>query len=66
MGRLDAEKIALPDGNAQCLTPISDIVKIAQKLWITGTPALVFENGKLVPGEIRHKQIEALLALQKK
>jgi thiol:disulfide interchange protein DsbC len=51
------------DGKAtECATPIADIAKLAQQLNISGTPGLVFSNGKLVPGAVPAEQIETLLA----
>jgi thiol:disulfide interchange protein DsbC len=46
----------------ECATPIADIAKLAQQLNISGTPGLVFSNGKLVPGAVPAEQIETLLA----
>jgi len=45
----------------ECKTPLDEINKLAQRLSITGTPGLVFENGKLVPGALKTEQIEELL-----
>lgn len=45
----------------ECKTPLDEINKAAQRLSITGTPGLVFENGKLVPGALKTEQIEELL-----
>lgn len=45
----------------ECKTPLDEISKLAQRLSITGTPGLVFENGKLVPGMLKTGQIEELL-----
>jgi thiol:disulfide interchange protein DsbC len=44
-----------------CKTPLDEINKLAQRLSITGTPGLIFENGKLVPGALKTEQIETLL-----
>lgn len=44
-----------------CKTPLDDIHALAERLSITGTPGLVFQNGKLVPGALKTEQIEALL-----
>lgn len=52
---------ALPEGHADCATPLADIAQFAKKHWITGTPGIIFENGKLVPGAINRAQIEAQL-----
>ena len=45
----------------ECKTPLDEIHALAQRLTITGTPGLVFQNGKLVPGALKTEQIEALL-----
>jgi thiol:disulfide interchange protein DsbC len=45
----------------ECNTPLDEIHKVAERLSITGTPGLVFENGKLVPGTLKTEQIEELL-----
>lgn len=45
----------------ECKTPLDEISKLAQRLSITGTPGLVFQNGKLVPGALKTEQIEELL-----
>lgn len=54
------EGIALA-GERDCQTPIADIVALAKKHWIQGTPGMVFANGKFVPGALPRHQIEALL-----
>ena len=46
---------------AKCEAPLDEIHKVAERLSITGTPGLVFENGKLVPGILKTEQIEELL-----
>jgi thiol:disulfide interchange protein DsbC len=45
----------------ECKTPLDEIHALAQRLSITGTPGLVFQNGKLVPGALKTEQIEELL-----
>lgn len=55
-----------PQGQATCATPVKDIIKLAEQLYITGTPGLVFGNGKLVPGGLPRHQIEAQLDAQGK
>ncbi len=42
-----------------CINPIRDHQKIARKLGITGTPAIILEDGELLPGYL---SAEALLA----
>lgn len=56
---LYAKEPAAPQG--ECQTPLDEIHKVAERLSITGTPGLVFQNGKLVPGALKTEQIEALL-----
>jgi thiol:disulfide interchange protein DsbC len=55
----------LPDNKGDCETPIARIAELAGKLNIHGTPALVFENGRLVPGAIPQAKIEELLQASK-
>jgi thiol:disulfide interchange protein DsbC len=50
-----------PAAAGECKDPIADIAKVAEDLGINGTPGLVFESGKLVPGAIGAKEIEDLL-----
>lgn len=50
---------AAPKG--KCATPIGEIQELARSLNIDGTPGLVFQNGKLVPGSLKTEQIETLL-----
>ncbi|HET7832234.1 MAG TPA: DsbC family protein [Gallionella sp.] len=47
--------------DAPCATPLKDVAELASKLWIKGTPGVIFENGKLVIGAIPRRQIETLL-----
>lgn len=51
---------AAPKG--KCKTPIDDIQALAKSLNIDGTPGLVFQDGKLVPGTLKTDQIEKLMA----
>ncbi|HQT25233.1 MAG TPA: DsbC family protein [Burkholderiales bacterium] len=55
------EKKELPSGHAACKTPIDENEALAEKLWITGTPGMIFGDGKLVPGVLNKSQIEAYL-----
>lgn len=55
-----------PQGQPTCSTPVEDIIRLAEKLHISGTPGMVFGNGKLVPGGLPRHQIEALLDAQGK
>jgi thiol:disulfide interchange protein DsbC len=57
---LEAKEPAASD--KPCEAPFQAIREVAQKFWITGTPGLVFGDGKLVPGVIKAFQIERNLA----
>lgn len=48
-------------GEVGCVAPLDVIAETAHKLWINGTPGMVFGNGKLVPGFIARDRIEFLL-----
>ena len=48
--------------DAKCDNPIARNIEIAQKFQILGTPALIFEDGTLVPGAIPADRIEGQLA----
>ncbi|WP_283743531.1 DsbC family protein [Sideroxydans sp. CL21] len=51
-----------PEGsNTDCQTPIKDIAEIATKNWITGTPGIVFSNGKLLFGNQPTDKIAKML-----
>ncbi len=49
------------DSNTECATPIKEIADLAPKLWINGTPGIVFPNGKLLLGNQPHELIAKLL-----
>lgn len=51
----------LPDNDGNCPNPVAATIALAQKLNIQGTPAIVFENGRLVPGAVPKERLEALL-----
>lgn len=50
-----------PQGAGDCDTPIAKLQTLGQQLGISGTPALIFPNGQLVPGAIGKEDIEKLL-----
>lgn len=52
---------SLPKTSGSCETPIPSIVSLGQKLGITGTPTLIFADGRRVPGAIPPAQIEKIL-----
>ncbi len=51
-----------PKGSkTDCDTPLKDIAEIATKNWITGTPGVIFSNGKLLFGNQPKELIAKLL-----
>ena len=50
------EKKPLPKPKCET-TVIDENIKLAQKLGISGTPAMIFPDGKLVPGALDAKAI---------
>jgi thiol:disulfide interchange protein DsbC len=56
-----------PESNGnKCDTPIDDIAQVATRLYINGTPGMVFENGRLVPGVLQATDIEDQLRMARK
>jgi thiol:disulfide interchange protein DsbC len=47
--------------NTTCETPIKDIAEIAAKNWITGTPGVVFSNGKMLFGNQPTEKLAKML-----
>lgn len=47
---MDAAKAREPVEKAECNNPITSQYKLGQRMGITGTPALVFSDGDVVPG----------------
>ena len=48
----------VPKNKGDCPTPIGRNIALAGQLNINGTPALIFEDGRLIPGAIPPEQIE--------
>lgn len=51
----------LPAGKADCDNPVDENLVLGQKLRIDGTPALIFANGKRVPGYMPAAKLDAML-----
>ncbi|MEW9898598.1 DsbC family protein [Chitinivorax sp. PXF-14] len=51
----------LPANDGKCDTPLAEIAELGARNGISGTPGIVFSNGKLVPGAVPREQIEAEL-----
>jgi thiol:disulfide interchange protein DsbC len=50
-----------PTAAPDCGNPVQDFVELGRKLGISGTPALIFPDGRLVPGAMPVTEIERLL-----
>ena len=50
-----------PAAAPDCEAPLGGIADVARKLWINGTPGMVTESGRIVPGVLPRTQIESLL-----
>jgi len=46
---------------ATCENPVMDHMKLGVELGISGTPAMVFEDGTLVPGYVPADRLSAML-----
>ena len=51
----------VPTGKADCKNPIEDNLALGEKLRIDGTPAMIFPNGKRIPGYVDATRLEAML-----
>ena len=57
----------LPDNSGACDTSVLDKNKaLAQQLGVTGTPTIIFENGKRIPGAPDAATLEEMLTASKK
>ena len=54
-------KDQLPSSTGKCEVPLEKVGELARKFGITGTPALIFSDGKRLPGAVPHKEIERYL-----
>jgi len=52
----------VPQNKGDCATPIARNIELAGQWHINGTPALIFEDGRMVPGAIPKEQIEKFLS----
>jgi len=56
----------LPAGKGDCATPIDENLALGAKLHIDGTPALLFANGKRIPGYMEAGRLDAMLNASEK
>ena len=54
-------KNQVPQNKGDCANPVERNIALAGKLRINGTPAMIFADGRLVPGAIPKAQIEKYL-----
>jgi len=52
----------MPTGRDDCKNPIEDNLALGTRLRIDGTPAMIFPNGKRIPGYVEAARLEAMLA----
>ncbi|MBT9613832.1 MAG: DsbC family protein [Burkholderiales bacterium] len=51
-----------PQNKGDCANPVARNIELAGQLRIGGTPAVIFEDGRLVPGAIPKEQIEKFMS----
>lgn len=57
---IDGEHLA--EASASCQAPLEDILKLGKRLHVTGTPTLIFTDGRRAPGAIPVDQVERMMA----
>lgn len=55
-------KNKLPDNKGTCDNPVSANLALGAKLGVEGTPAIIFESGKRIPGYAPAERLEKMLA----
>ena len=55
----------VPKSSSDCQNPVDDHMTLGAMVGVTGTPALVLDNGKLLPGYVPAKRLIKLLDAQK-
>lgn len=61
--RMDEVKGGGRIDNEDCATPVMEQFALGQKLGVTGTPALVLEDGRLLPGYVPAERLKQTLKL---
>jgi len=56
----------LPAGKGDCDNPIDENLALGARLRIDGTPALIFSNGKRIPGYVEAARLDAMLNASEK
>jgi thiol:disulfide interchange protein DsbC len=57
---LEGKRLAAADKS--CKHPLDEILALGQKLHITGTPTLLFTDGRRAPGAIPLEEVEKRMA----
>lgn len=52
----------LPANDGKCANPVNDNIALGNKLNVSGTPTIIFQNGQRVPGMVQAAKLEELLA----
>lgn len=50
-----------PKASGDCANPVNEVIALGNKLRVTGTPTLIFENGQRVPGYVTADKLDQLL-----
>lgn len=50
-----------PKASGECANPVDDVIALGNKLRVSGTPTLIFENGQRVPGYVPADKLNQLL-----
>jgi thiol:disulfide interchange protein DsbC len=55
-----------PKASGECANPVDEVIALGNKLRVSGTPTLVFENGQRVPGYVPADKLDQLLTVASK
>ena len=55
-----------PKASGECANPVDDVIALGNKLRVSGTPTLIFENGQRVPGYVPADKLDQLLTVASK
>jgi thiol:disulfide interchange protein DsbC len=51
----------VPEGNTNCPNPVDENLALGASLGIDGTPAMILQNGKRIPGYVPAERLDAML-----
>lgn len=52
-----------PKASGECANPVDEVIALGNKLRVSGTPTLIFENGQRVPGYVPADKLDQLLTV---